>query len=194
MCFMSGMVAGAGVSLFACPFEFTKVYAQISLLVEKEHNLRSYHKDLTLRTFRSILTHLGLPGLYSGYKHHLLRDSLSLGIYYCIYESFKWGINAAIDLKAQSSSPIAILLSGGLSGVMCWALIFPVDTTKSLIQKDAVRNIVRKEHGLEPEPAPIRKIRMKRSLYRGLGISVTRSFIVNMVFFSSFEFVMAHVV
>lgn len=204
VCMISGTLAGAGISAFACPFEFTKIYAQILKLVQKKSmkdlpkHLQTNHQEITnistSQIIRQIIKHEGVRGLYSGYKYHLIRDSLSSGIYYSIYESMKWTMNELIKTNPNESSHISILLAGGFSGIFSWILIFPIDTTKSLIQRDLVANILRKEQGLEPLPIKERKLEgFHRKLYRGLGISVTRSFIVNMVFFSVYEFVMAHV-
>lgn len=200
ICFASGMVAGAGVSVFACPFEFTKIFAQISKLVEHNNpsavkNGRANLSDAsTAATFKKIVKYEGPLGLYSGFKYHIMRDSLSSGIYYSVYETLKYSMNHLINSDSNTNSPYSILLAGGLSGITCWALIFPIDTTKSLIQKDVVQNIFRKRDGLEPVPVQTRKITIQRLMYRGLGISVSRSFIVNMVFFSTFEFLMSHIV
>lgn len=198
VCFASGFIAGGGVSLYACPFEFTKIFAQIEKVVHNKSlkdmpNGSSYQPATTLQTVRHIVRHEGLRGLYLGFKYHFLRDSLSSGIYYSVYESFKWAMNSVINSTPSEQSQLSILLAGGMAGVLCWTCIFPIDTTKSLIQKDVVTNILRKEQGLDPKPHKVRKLqRIQRSHYRGLGISVTRSFIVNMVFFSTFEFAMAH--
>lgn len=203
VCFFSGVVAGSGVSLFACPFEFTKIYSQLLKLVQAQSlkesqasKVRNFDQNIsTLNTIKQIVKYEGILGLYSGYRLHLLRDGMSTGIYYSIYESVKWSVNQILGLKNNETSQVSILLAGGLSGMCCWALIFPIDTTKSLIQKDIVTNIIRKQQGLNPLPKRVRKIqRFERKLYRGLGISVLRSFIVNMVFFSVFEYTMAHAI
>lgn len=200
VCFFSGCIAGGGVSIYACPFEFTKIYAQIEKVVQNK-NMKDDPKRLqvakassTVQAVKHIIHYEGVKGLYSGYKYHFMRDSLSSGIYYSVYESFKWAMNMAINKDANSSSSLSILLAGGLAGVLCWTCIFPIDTTKSLIQRDVVTNILRKEQGLEPYPLKNRKLqKIERRLYRGLGISCTRSFIVNMVFFSAYEVAMAHI-
>lgn len=201
ICFLSGLAAGAGVSLFACPFEFTKIFAQISKLVEHNNPSQSTNANYTklsdastAATFKKIIKFEGPLGLYSGFKYHILRDSLSSGIYYSVYETLKYSMNHLINASSTTNSPFSILLAGGFSGITCWAMIFPIDTTKSLIQKDVVQNIFRKRDGLKPNPLVSRKIVVNRLMYRGLGISVTRSFIVNMVFFSTFEFLMSHIV
>lgn len=201
ICFLSGMASGAGVSLFACPFEFTKIFAQISKLVEHNNppsanslNTKKLSDASTLATFKKIVKYEGPLGLYSGFRYHILRDSLSSGIYYSVYETLKYSMNHLINSDSSSNSPFSILLAGGFSGITCWAMIFPIDTAKSLLQKEVVQNIFRKRDGLEPTVIKGAKIRISKLMYRGLGISVSRSFVVNMVFFSTFEFLMSHIV
>lgn len=193
ICFFSGIIAGAGVTLFACPFEFTKIFAQISKLVERD-SVNKNAKSSTLITFKKIIKYEGFTGLYSGFKYHILRDSLSSGVYYSVYETLKYSMNHLINSNASTNSPIAIVLAGGLSGITCWICVFPIDTAKSLLQKQVVQNIFRKIDGLAPKPHVHTKVTINRAMYRGLGISVTRSFIVNMVFFGTFEFLMGHIV
>lgn len=198
VCFLAGATAGVGTSLVSCPFEFTKVYSQIAALAHKpapgQTPNTAYVRQLTIETVRAICKHNGPLGLYSGYKYQVSRDALGAGIYFAIYESFKWACNALINGTPTESSPILILIAGGMSGVTCWASIFPLDTIKSLIQKDIVTNTLRKEQGLEPFPEKHRKLVIEKRMYRGLGVSIGRTFLVNMVFFSSFEFSMKHFV
>ncbi|RLV90934.1 hypothetical protein JA1_004242 [Spathaspora sp. JA1] len=203
VCFVSGLIAGSGVSLFACPFEYTKIYAQLEKLVRNKSlkelptNMQALHQEIprtsTYKIVKSILRHDGFNGLYSGYKYHLLRDSISTGFYYSIYESMKWATNNLINSDPSKSSPFSVLIAGGISGVLSWILIFPIDTTKSLVQKDAVTNILRRDQGLAPLAPKYRKLqKFEKRSYRGLGISITRSFLVNMVFFSAYEAAMVY--
>ncbi|KAI5967613.1 hypothetical protein KGF57_000307 [Candida theae] len=196
VCFVSGCFAGAGVSVFACPFEFIKVYSQLEKLVTANSSLGSIKTRLgtptTLQICKTIVTSSGLKGLYSGFKLHLLRDSLSTGVYFSLYESIKLFTNDLTNRNASTTSPFAVLLSGGLSGVLSWIIIFPVDTAKSLVQKAAVVNIFRKSHGLSQAPVDDTFKKKESWRYRGLGISVTRSFLTNMVFFGVFEFGMTY--
>ncbi|KAG7663280.1 uncharacterized protein J8A68_003194 [[Candida] subhashii] len=198
VCFISGAVAGGAVSLFACPFEFTKIYAQLqklllnTTLTNVPKSMRTINREWETTSTRhmaqQIVKYEGLGGLYSGFRYHLLRDSVSTGFYYSIYESMKWMTNYFINKDPSIVSPVSILLAGGISGVFSWILIYPIDTTKTLIQKDVVTNILRREQGLDALPPKHRKLqKFERRLYRGLGISVSRSFVVNMVFFYAFE-------
>lgn len=64
----------------------------------------------------------------------------------------------------------------------------PIDSAKSIYQ----RNSLLYSKGEMVEPAP--KIEFfKRHMYRGLGVSMSRSCVVNAIFFSSFEFVKKHI-
>lgn len=196
VCFVGGAAAGAGVSLIACPFEFCKVYSQIAMLAQRQaqtHTKQTSLYKLSVReTATKVMRQEGVFGLYSGYRYHLTRDIVGSGVYFSVYESFKWATNKLINSDLSLSSPFSILLAGGMSGLTCWAVVYPIDTTKSLIQKDIVTNIIRKEEGLKPLPSIERKLSVSREIYRGLGLSMTRSFLVNMVFFSVYEFSMKH--
>lgn len=64
----------------------------------------------------------------------------------------------------------------------------PIDSAKSIYQ----RNSLLYPRGQKVEAAP--KITFfKRDMYRGLAVSMSRSCLVNAIFFSSFEFVKKHI-
>lgn len=199
VCFVAGAAAGMVTSILACPFEFSKVFSQIEVIARKNTASAAgaalkegAQRYTTLQTVKVITKNLGVRGLYSGYKYHLIRDAIGSGVYYAVYESFKWACNGLINGDATQLSPVSILAAGGISGATCWAVIFPFDTTKALIQRDIVANILRREHGQEPVPLKPRKLEFSRRIYRGLGISMYRSVFVNMVFFGTYEFSMKH--
>lgn len=196
VCFAAGAFAGTGVSLFACPFEFTKVYSQLASVAHQSFLLAEKAKPphiSTWSTVKNIVKYEGLSGLYTGYRYQFLRDAAGLGVYFAVYESFKWACNAVLNSDPSQSSPLSVVLAGGLSGVACWASIFPVDTTKALIQRDVVTNILRREQGMDPLPPKKRTLTFNTRIYRGLSVSTVRSFLVSMVFFTTFEFAMKHI-
>lgn len=199
VCFTAGALAGSGVSIFACPFEFTKVYSQLGKLVHKSEVTSGREKKMetlrfsTIQTFKQIIRQKGLVGLYSGYRYHFLRDSLSSGLYYSIYETMKWYMRHRANSDLDSFLQVSILSAGGLSGVASMIIVFPLDTLKSLTQKEAVKSILKKEKGLDASLNEKRRFSFDVRLYRGLKISIVRSFLSSMVFFGAFEFLMAHV-
>ena len=84
-CFgVAGALAGSFITVLACPFEFAKLSAQVSvLLADKKKNFSkgqshavaaSYQNKGTLKTMANIVKHRGLMGLYTGFNLHL-RES-----------------------------------------------------------------------------------------------------------------------
>ncbi|KAI1330550.1 mitochondrial carrier protein [Xylariaceae sp. FL0255] len=185
----AGATAGSGITFIACPFELTKLSAQVSVLMANQKNVDpkkqaialSYHNKGTIQTLRNIVKHRGFAGMYTGLNLHLLRDTLGTGIYFATYESAKQILTTFSGTDAHKN-PLAVLAAGGLCGIVSWALIYPVDSVKSIYQRNALMYS-------KGQKVPIPKIQFfRRDMYRGLGVSMGRSAAVNAVFFSTFEF------
>ncbi|KAG6023806.1 hypothetical protein E4U41_001925 [Claviceps citrina] len=187
----AGATAGSIITFIACPFELTKLSAQVSvLLAERAGSCQkskavaaSYQNKGTLRTMANIIKHRGVLGLYTGFRLHLLRDTLGTGIYFMVYESGKQ-LGTTIAGDNPNNNKLAVVTAGGMCGLVSWAMIYPIDSAKSIYQ----RNSLLHSRGEKVEPAP-RIAFFKRHMYRGLGVSMSRSCLVNAIFFSSFEFV-----
>jgi hypothetical protein len=185
----AGATAGSVITFLACPFELTKLSAQVSVLLaeradcKKSHAVaQSYQGKGTLRTMATIIKHRGLLGLYTGLRLHLMRDTLGTGIYFMVYESGKQlGTTFAGD--QPNSNRFAVVASGGLCGLVSWAMIYPIDSAKSIYQ----RNSLLHSKGEKFDSPRIEFFR--KHMYRGLGVSMSRSCVVNAIFFSSFEFI-----
>ncbi|KAI0878484.1 mitochondrial carrier protein [Hypoxylon argillaceum] len=185
----AGATAGSGITLIACPFELTKLSAQVSVLMANQKNVDpkkqaialSYHNKGTIKTLSNIVRHRGFAGMYTGLNLHLLRDTLGTGIYFATYESSKQLLTTFSGTDAHKN-PIAVLGAGGLCGIVSWALIYPIDSVKSIYQRNALMYS-------KGQKVPIPKIQFfRRDMYRGLAVSMGRSAAVNAVFFSAFEF------
>lgn len=186
----AGATAGSCITVIACPFELTKLSAQVSVLLADKKNsphpdsykiAASYQGKGTLKTMANIIRHRGPLGLYTGFKMHLLRDTIGTGIYFMTYESSKQLLSKLGD-DSTHSNPLAVLVAGGLCGIVSWAMIYPIDSAKAIYQ----RNCLMYSRGQKVPPVKIEFFR--RQMYRGLGVSMGRSCAVNAVFFSSFEF------
>ncbi|RPB25611.1 mitochondrial carrier [Terfezia boudieri ATCC MYA-4762] len=184
---MSGATAGAAITAIACPFEFTKLSAQIEYLMSRSRVVSldepsteriKYEAKGTAQAAQYIIRTRGLRGLYSGFHLHFARDTLGTAIYFTIYESAK----QVLSSTGSEAGPLAIAAAGGLCGLLSWVMIYPVDSLKSIYQRD----ILTHKPGT---PLPKRPLRFSRRMYRGLGVSMTRSAILNAVFFSSYEFI-----
>lgn len=76
-------------------------------------------------------------------------------------------------------------MAGGLCGLVSWACIYPIDSAKSIYQRNVLTQ------GASSSPGkPVKKSNIQffnRRMYRGLGVSMARSCLINAIFFSAFE-------
>ncbi|KAF2101045.1 mitochondrial carrier [Rhizodiscina lignyota] len=179
----AGATAGATITAIACPFELTKLSAQIAILnaekaVKGNTVIESYQQQGTFRTARALIRNRGLAGLYCGFYYHLLRDSIGTGVYFMTYESCK---QLLANARGNSpTSPQAVVVAGGLCGLVSWACIYPIDSAKSIYQRNCLTS--------HPGDTITPKIQFfNPRMYRGLGVSMGRSCVVNAIFFSAFE-------
>jgi len=185
----AGATAGAAVTAIACPFELVKLSAQTQQLPFEEmlksgtkideSVRRSYEDKGTLRTAQNLIRHRGFMGLYSGFRLHMLRDSIGTAIYFVAYESVKQFLANA---RGNSpTTPTAVVIAGGLCGLISWACIYPIDTAKSIYQRNCLSS--------HKDSTTVPRIQYhKYGVYRGLGVSMARSSILNAIFFSTFEY------
>ncbi|CCU77261.1 mitochondrial carrier protein [Blumeria hordei DH14] len=199
VCFgVAGASAGSFITMVSCPFELTKLSAQVSHIAAHK-NIVSDSKDArniaatyqnkgTFQTAKNIIKYRGIGGLYTGFNLHLVRDTLGTATYFMTYESAKQ-VLTTISKDRSSVNPIAVAIAGGVCGIASWALIYPIDSAKSIYQT----NSLRLSRGQPIPKAPKIEFNNKR-MYRGLGVSMGRSCLVNSVFFSAFEFVKKQVI
>ena len=193
--FLSGATSAGIISIFTCPFDSLKIHSQFLILVQKDSlkNLTSpqnhYSKNFSIiNTLGKIVKYRGLGSIYSGFRYHLARDTLSGGIYYSSYEVTKFLLNSFPETSLQAS----IFIAGGIAGVLGGLIAFPLDTAKSLTQKHLISDIIRIENGLDPLPYKSNKIKiLHRGVYKGIMAIAFRTFIVNLIFFTIFKFSMA---
>ncbi|ORZ33077.1 mitochondrial carrier domain-containing protein, partial [Catenaria anguillulae PL171] len=84
---------------------------------------------------RAILHARGPLGLFYGFTSHLIRESLGGAVYFSSYELSKHYLSPA------DGSPPNVLVhvaAGGICGLFAWTIIFPTDSIKSTIQKEAL--------------------------------------------------------
>ncbi len=87
VCFLSGATSGALISFVACPFELTKLRSQIDMLMARAANDHNHKPQGSWAAARSIYQTRGAFGFYSGFRFHLLRDSIGTGMFFTTYAS-----------------------------------------------------------------------------------------------------------
>jgi hypothetical protein len=143
----AGATAGSVITFLACPFELTKLSAQVSVLLAERGASKgshavaaSYQNKGTLRTMANIIKHRGIFGLYTGLRLHLrtwpswsisflyiltklvVRDTLGTSIYFMVYESGKQ-IGNTLAGDHPNSNKVAVVAAGGMCGLVSWAMI-----------------------------------------------------------------------
>lgn len=152
-CFAAaGATAGSFITILACPFELTKLSAQVSVLLaqtkskdmcsQRQAVAASYQNKGTLKTMATIIKHRGFMGLYTGFNLHLsesffaglcrpwvapanavqVRDTLGTAIYFAVYESSKQ-LGTSLGGEHPYARKLSVLMSGGLCGIVSWAAI-----------------------------------------------------------------------
>ncbi|RMY62806.1 hypothetical protein D0863_10822 [Hortaea werneckii] len=189
-CFgVAGAASGAVITALSCPFELTKLNEQLAGKVAREAQSKTGQNPSSIvdvksggswNTARRLIRDRGVLGLYAGYRLHLLRDTIGTAIYFTTYESAK-------QLMANSrgknpTTPYAVMFAGGLCGILTTSLIYPIDVAKTLYQKALLS--AGSGHATRP---PISFF--QAGSYRGLAVSVVRSCLLNMIFFSNFELI-----
>jgi solute carrier family 25 carnitine/acylcarnitine transporter 20/29 len=171
----AGMASGAVMALVNCPVELLKVRLQI-----QDHSRESQRYRGLLDCARQTVKADGPWGLYRGFGATLLRDLPSFAAYFATYEA----------VKAQfpsTSSPAALIISGGMAGIAAWLPCYPQDVLKSRIQSAASPSTSL----LQAVSALSREAGM-RGFWKGFGPTMLRAFPANAATFLGYEFAMRH--
>lgn len=145
---MAGAISGMAASIVVTPIERIKI-------------LKQTNKDFSL-SYKSI----NIRYLYTGFSSTLTRETPGFAIYFSSYNYFK---NQYIDYMTHEPTIPYYFVTGGLSGLIAWAFIYPQDVIKTNIQSTnnltfnrVVKNIYTTE-GL-------------KGFYKGFHFAVMRAF------------------
>jgi solute carrier family 25 carnitine/acylcarnitine transporter 20/29 len=224
--FLAGGASGLAIAALSCPFELVKIHRQLQVLFwqRQDKELRRTIMDAnttpearrlaeqarqrlvdprTLPTWasvREIVQLRGPLGLFYGLRSHLMRDLAGTGTYFAGYECLKRTL-ASLESGEHPSAGVHFL-AGGLAGVFCWILTFPLDLVKSIIQKDVTSVTSIEANGvttvhpkLARAPSGWRVARDiwrragVRGLYNGISVTLIRAFPIHALNFTVYEYV-----
>ncbi|KAI9257421.1 ribonuclease H-like domain-containing protein [Sporodiniella umbellata] len=149
----------------------------------KLHKRTVYTSTSSWYSAREILKKRGLTGLYNGFCLHLARDAIGTGVYFGGYETTKYTLS---KLRNTPAGPGTQFLAGGICGIMCWLVVFPLDLVKSLIQKEILQT--RPKYGSTKNC--IQDIYRKGGLagfYKGITVTLIRAFPIHSLNFLVYE-------
>ncbi|KAL0088884.1 mitochondrial carrier domain-containing protein [Phycomyces blakesleeanus] len=161
--------AGAGTGAGAGP--------QATSSQPKKISTSSWHSA------KEIIKKKGLPGLWSGFGLHFVRDALGTGVYFGGYETTKYLLNQG---SGQPAGPLTQFLAGGICGILCWLVVFPIDLVKSLMQKEIMAQ--RPTYGRTSDCIrDIYKAKGTLGFYRGITVTLVRAFPIHSLNFLVYE-------
>ena len=164
---VSGSITGLGLAIIETPTDLIKSRMQINQNLSYKETI----KEITGSNYNNNNNYKKLyKGLYKGLNITMLRNSISVGLYFWGYENTK---------KIFSNEYIGTFIGGSVAGLCCWGPNYPMDNIKTRIQTDTTG----KYKGIID---CIKKTSTKQ-LYKGFIPCVTRSMIVNPFVFLAYE-------
>ncbi len=188
---LCGASAGFVGSFVMSPTELIKCQLQVQMGRQKAQFVGA--SDCV----RALLAESGFfRGFYRGFCVTALRDTPSYAFYFCVYKQMKstwswlFGVNSNNGqdsiVSRSTRETAATLMAGGLAGMSCWAVIYPIDVIKSNVQSMP----------LGTPRGDQRMLTVATRLYRrggtlpfvnGFGTTMVRAFPVNAVTFAGYE-------
>lgn len=176
----SSILAGVCVSFIVTPVELIKIRCQVEDKTNK--SFLEAIRELLVRGGGESSRLRGIRAVYQGFCATLLRELPFNSVYFLMYYLGK----ESYAHHFGSLSSTGYLLAGGLAGSCAWAVCYPTDVIKSIVQAspnpirimDVVKK-VRQEQGLH------------KGLYKGFTVTVLRGFPVNAVTFLVYEYVLS---
>jgi solute carrier family 25 carnitine/acylcarnitine transporter 20/29 len=218
---VAGSLAGLSQVWVSCPSELVKVQMQIAAgparllaggggaggAAGSALPALAPHLSSSWACARHIVRRHGAAALFRGLELTLLRDTLSWGVYFGVYDLCKremaarqrqrqqeqrgggggGGGSGSADVATAPLSLSAIMMCGGLAGVASWLLLHPVDVLKSIQQGASL--------ALPPAERSVAALWRASAaehgghgfLLRGLGTTLVRAFPTSAITFPIFE-------
>lgn len=174
--YTAGCFAGLAQVFVSAPIDLVKVRLQGQTTSDRYHG--------PIHCVAVILKEEGPRGLFRGGLALAMRDVPCFGLYFLPYEV----IRNALTESGKQPGTFAILMAGGVAGVVTWACATPMDVVKARLQMSGAGG--REYRGvLHCITVSVREEGM-RVFFKGLLLNSVRAFPVNAVTFFSYESLM----
>ena len=129
--FVAGATAGLCIAAFSSPVEVIKVQLQLLRLNNNVNNMTLYQQ---LRQSGQS----SIRAIFRGTGTQMSREAVGFGTYFASYHSISHLLKYD---HSESTTTQQKFLAGGLSGIIIWLIIFPIDLIKSRLQKEAFHSV-----------------------------------------------------
>jgi Mitochondrial carrier protein len=197
-----GSFAGLVQCIVICPMEHVKCRLQTQSSCRTGSDYYKSPYDAT----KSIISKYGIQRLYQGWWTTCCREVPAFGLYFAAYDYLKdiANIYIARNMDVIQTNPnkvsctehshtwLASAFAGGCAGCITWAIVYPIDVIKTVIQTSSLTtpyhelNMYRIGYNLY-------KLYGIQHLFRGLSVTLIRAFPVNGTIFPVYEFTLKFV-
>uniref|UniRef100_A0A7N0UZU0 Uncharacterized protein n=1 Tax=Kalanchoe fedtschenkoi TaxID=63787 RepID=A0A7N0UZU0_KALFE len=185
---VAGTCTGLLQSLLISPAELLKIRLQLQDKACSDNKNPDSRKG-PMSLAKSILKTEGVRGIFRGLSITALRDSPSYGVYFWSYEYTKELLHPGCR-KTGEESLQTMLAAGGVAGVSSWIGCYPLDVLKTRLQAQLPCSETTKYAGIVDCYNKSVRGEGYGVLWRGLGTTVSRAFVVNGAVFAAYEFAM----
>ncbi|KAL2094932.1 hypothetical protein ACEWY4_009651 [Coilia grayii] len=181
--FTAGCISGVAQVFVTAPIDLVKVRLQNQTMGRSGLGGDKYRGPM--HCVALILREEGVRGLFRGMWALALRDVPCYGLYFLPYELT---VRMLTD-KDRQPGTFAVLMAGGVAGVVTWACATPMDVVKARLQMvGAGGRVYRGVLHCIRESAREEGVRV---FFKGLLLNSIRAFPVNAVTFLSYESLMS---
>eukprot|EP01114_Cavostelium_apophysatum_P017072 TRINITY_DN4986_c0_g1_i1.p1 TRINITY_DN4986_c0_g1~~TRINITY_DN4986_c0_g1_i1.p1 ORF type:complete len:324 (+),score=12.21 TRINITY_DN4986_c0_g1_i1:297-1268(+) len=194
---MAGMCAGLMNSLLCTPVDRAKIILQVQDVGAHPRQLTPpiFHGYRTrapaIKRFTGpvdVIKKLGLAGMYRGFYPSAAREIVGCATYFTTYELLSRTRDDYFRMETKSKiyQLAAVLLSGSLTGVATWTMMFPLDTIKSRMQAQTGTSMA----SLHQIVTQLYREDGTRAFYRGWRAAVMRAIPAHAAILGTYELVM----
>lgn len=184
--FVAGCITGVATTGITVPVELIK--ARLQIQYSRPAGTPALY-DGPLDCARKVIAQEGLRGLFRGTVATLWRDVPGSGAWFATYEimrrSFLKEGQTVSDLH-----PLVSLFAGGMSGIMNWLAIFPIDVIKSRVQTSEPGRYLPGTRGMIQCGRDLVATGGVKSLFKGLSPALVRAFPANAACFLAVDLAM----
>ena len=188
---VAGGIAGAVQSFIAGPTELVRTRMMLqSIGVKSGPFYKNKPKQLysnSLDCFIKIYRVGGVRGVFDGMVPTLFREIPSFATYFATYDYLCQKMMSDHDRTKHSLSMHKLMYAGGISGMVCWAVSYPFDVVKTMVQIDGMGQ--RQYSGMVDCFVKIYRAEGARVFFKGITPALTRAFPVNAATFAAHSLV-----
>mmetsp|Transcript_39077 Transcript_39077/g.43962 ORF Transcript_39077/g.43962 Transcript_39077/m.43962 type:complete len:441 (-) Transcript_39077:236-1558(-) len=187
---ISGSIAGMVTAILTAPLIMIKINQQIN-----GNSFRvAFKETFVVERHQHQGRVLGLRPFGAGFLPHFFQESIGRAIYVTTYEGLKRYLLATKE-SSKHNSNLNYMMNDGMiislslqermscaavSGILCWATFYPLDTLRSRLYHEAASNKQQQQRQQKSSMTntivkTIRIMQKERSFYRGFSVSLLRA-------------------